>query len=59
MSSLGSYQRFQEENNGTLHDTVQMKIEADTVEERLECLHDLVLLHEMLEQNGVFKKVSE
>jgi len=58
MASLGSYQRIQDEKNGVIQDTVKMEIQADTEEERLECLHDLALLHEVLEEYGVYKKDS-
>ncbi len=56
MASLGSYKRSQDEKDGTLHDTVKMEIQADTPEEKEECLHDLMVLHKVLEEFEVFKK---
>jgi len=58
MSSFGTYQRFQDEEGGVLKDTVKMIIDADTDEEKQQCLQNLSLLHEVLEEYGVFKKAS-
>lgn len=56
MASLGSYRRSQDEKEGTLRDTVKMEIRADTEEEKEECLHDLMIAHQVLEEHYIFKK---
>ena len=58
MSSFGSYKRNQDDQDGVIRDSVKMDIEADSEEERLECLHDLMVVHEILEECGIFKKDS-
>ena len=59
MASTGTYQRIQDDKGENLLDIVKIEIEADTEEERLECLNDLTLLHEILEENGVYKHNSQ
>ena len=59
MASFGHYQRDKDEQNGIVHDDVKVEIQADTEEERLECLHDIMVVHEILEECGIFKYVSD
>ena len=58
MAARGWYERIFDEKDGEIQDTVKIEIEADTEEERLECLHDLSVAHEVLEECGIFKKHS-
>ena len=59
MTSFGHYHRSKDEDDGVIHDQVKMEIQADSEEEKLECLHDLSVIHEVLEELGIFKNVSE
>lgn len=56
MTSIGTYKRDQDEKDNGIHDAVEMKIQADTEKEKEECLKDLMTIHEILEECGVFKK---
>ena len=58
MACTGTYQRIQDNQDGNLLDIVQIEIEADTPEEKMECLQDLALLHEILEEFGVYKPIT-
>jgi len=58
MASVATYKRTHDEENGGIQDKVEIEIEADSKPDQQELLHDMNLLHDILEKHGVFKKDS-
>ena len=56
MTAHGWYERFHDEKNGAIQDSVKMDVESDSDDDRRECLKQMMILHEVLEEYQVFKE---